>query len=191
MEGSSCIVLAATNQMRKAVALTGRTFSIYALTQGVASTMPRPAALGIVQVNLTLLSLARSLSLGYLRGAKCHLYIIDGAAFGAQQPHNCYPICNKILPKNGSLIFDKPGARKTQNLIFVHNLVALAHRDELCSFPKAPLLCSQSGVLGSSEHSIWYTKSTAFRVQERCFCNARVVLLSGENYTPLILKRLC
>ena len=104
---------------------------------------------------------------------------------------NYYPICNEILPKNGSLIFCKPGARKAQKLIFLHNLAALAQQEKLCSFPKAPFLHSQSGALGLPEHSIWYTKSTAFRVQERCFGNARTVLLFGKNYTFLILKWLC
>jgi DNA-binding IscR family transcriptional regulator len=36
MEGSSCIVLAATNQMRKAVALTGRNYCVVSFTQGAA-----------------------------------------------------------------------------------------------------------------------------------------------------------
>ena len=103
----------------------------------------------------------------------------------------CAPICNKILPKNTSLIFGKPGVRKARILRFVHDLTALAHRERLCSFPKAPLLHSQSGALGFSEHSICYTKSTALGVQERCFGNARVVLLSGENYTLLIHNHLC
>jgi hypothetical protein len=78
-----------------------------------------------------------------------------------------------------------------QFLIFLHNLTALAHRERLCSFSKAPLLHSQSAVLGSSEHSIWYTKSTAFRVQERCFGNARVVLSFYKNYILLIHNKLC
>ena len=106
-------------------------------------------------------------------------------------PLFCASICNKILPKNASLIFCKPGARKTQNLMFVYNLAALAQQEKLCSFPKEPLLHSQSAALGLSEHSIWYTKSTAFRVQERRFGNARVVLLSGKNCTLLTLKHLC
>ena len=104
---------------------------------------------------------------------------------------NHCPICNKILPKNGSLIFRKLGARKARILIFIHGWAAPAHREELCSFPKAPLLHSQSAVLGLQEHSIWYTKSSAFRVQERCFGNAGVVLSFGKSYTLLIHKQLC
>ena len=103
----------------------------------------------------------------------------------------CAPICNEILPKNTSLIFRKLGVRKVRILRFVHGLAALAQRDELCSFPKVPFLHSQSGALGLQEHSIWYTKSTAFRVQERCFGNARVVLSFGTNCTLLIHKQLC
>ena len=106
-------------------------------------------------------------------------------------PLFCAPICNKMLPKNTSLIFRKLGARKARILRFVYGLAALAHRERLCSFPKAPFLHSQRGTFGLSEHSIWYTKSIAFRVQERCFGNARIVLLFNKNYTLLIYNNLC
>ena len=63
-------------------ALTGRgNGGACCVTQGVASSMPRPAALGIAQVNSALLSLARSVSPGYM--------LRIAVALSARLTHGC------------------------------------------------------------------------------------------------------